>query len=81
MYEDSPYMMKEEVLEEYVKQYINSQASPVVVFNWQGGEPTLAGPAFYEHALYLQKNMLAIRRLRTAFRQTVQCWMNHGAVS
>ena len=28
MYEDSPYMMKEEVLEEFVKQYINSQASP-----------------------------------------------------
>ena len=54
-YEDSPFMMKENVLEEYVKQYISSQASPVIVFNWGGGEPTLAGPAFYEQALYLQK--------------------------
>lgn len=65
-YEDSPFMMKENVLEEYVRQYINSQASPVVVFNWQGGEPTLAGPAFYEHALYLQKKYAGNKKVENS---------------
>jgi uncharacterized protein len=68
MYENSPYMMKEEVLEEYVKQYIGSQASPVVVFNWQGGEPTLAGPAFYEHALYLQKKYAGNKKIENSIQ-------------
>ncbi len=68
MYEDSPYMMKEEVLEEYVKQYINSQASPVVVFNWQGGEPTLAGPAFYDQALYLQKKYAGNKKIENSIQ-------------
>jgi uncharacterized protein len=58
--------MKEEVLEEYEKQYISSQASPVVVFNWQGGEPTLAGPAFYEQALYLQKKYAGHKKIENA---------------
>ena len=68
MYENSPYMMKEEVLEEYVKQYIGSQATPVVVFNWQGGEPTLAGPAFYDHALYLQKKYAGNKKIENAIQ-------------
>jgi uncharacterized protein len=67
-YEDSPFMMKEEVLEEYVKQYIHSQASPVVVFNWQGGEPTLAGPAFYEQALYLQKKYAGNKKIENSIQ-------------
>jgi uncharacterized protein len=68
MYEDSPYMMKEEVLEEYVKQYIRSQASPVVVFSWQGGEPTLAGPAFYEQALYFQKKYAGNKKIENTIQ-------------
>ncbi len=68
MYEDSPYMMKEEVLEELVKQYIDSQASPVVVFNWQGGEPTLAGPAFYEQALYFQKKYAGNKKIENSIQ-------------
>ena len=68
MYEDSPYMMKEEVLEEYVKQYINSQASPVVVFSWQGGEPTLAGPAFYDQALYFQKKHAGNKKIENSIQ-------------
>lgn len=68
MYEDSPYMMKEAVLEEYVKQYIRSQTTPVVVFNWQGGEPTLAGPAFYEQALYFQKKYAGNKRIENTIQ-------------
>lgn len=68
MYEDNPYMMKEEVLEEYVKQYIHSQASPVVVFSWQGGEPTLAGPAFYEQALYFQKKYAGNKKIENTIQ-------------
>ncbi len=68
MYEDSPFMMKEDVLEEHVKQYINSQASPVVVFSWQGGEPTLAGPAFYEQALYYQKKYAGNKKIENTIQ-------------
>jgi uncharacterized protein len=67
-YDNNPYMMKEEVLESYVKQYIQSQASPVVVFSWQGGEPTLAGPAFYEQALYFQKKYAGNKKIENTIQ-------------
>lgn len=35
------FQMNEEILEEYIKQYIDSQLGPEVNFGWQGGEPTL----------------------------------------
>lgn len=49
------FKMTEEILEEYIKQYINSQPGPVVNFGWQGGEPTLRGLDFFEKAISLQK--------------------------
>ena len=37
------WAMSEEVLETYVRQYIEGQDVPQVYFAWQGGEPTLLG--------------------------------------
>ena len=43
-------LMSEELLEEYIKQYIEAQQVDTVTFCWHGGEPTLAKdlPSFIE---------------------------------
>ena len=35
----SGWAMREDVLDSYVRQYIESQRAPVISFAWQGGEP------------------------------------------
>ena len=42
-------------LEQFVRQYIESQTGEQVVFSWQGGEPTLMGLPFYREVVALQK--------------------------
>ncbi|MFW5980657.1 MAG: anaerobic sulfatase maturase [Halanaerobiaceae bacterium] len=47
------FNMSEELLEEYIKQYIDSQPGPRISFGWQGGEPTLRGLDFFKKAVSL----------------------------
>lgn len=47
--------MSDETLEQYIKQYIESQTGDEVIFSWQGGEPTLMGLDFYKRVVALQK--------------------------
>ena len=47
--------MSEELLERFVKDYIEAQTMNEVVFTWHGGEPTLRPLSFYEKAVELQK--------------------------
>lgn len=47
--------MSERVLEEFVKQYIESQTMQEVLFTWHGGEPLLRPLSFYKNALRLQR--------------------------
>ena len=51
------YVMSDEILEAYIKNYIASQPTenPRVVFAWQGGEPTLLGIDFFKKAICLQQ--------------------------
>jgi serine-type anaerobic sulfatase-maturating enzyme len=49
------WRMSDEVLEEYTRQYIQSQPGNEVYFAWQGGEPTLLGVDFFRKAVELQK--------------------------
>ena len=51
----SQWRMSENVLEEYVRQYIIAQEVPEVNFTWQGGEPTLLGLEFFERVVDLQQ--------------------------
>jgi uncharacterized protein len=46
--------MPDEVLERFIKDYIDSVTSDEVVFSWQGGEPTLLGLEFFEKVVALQ---------------------------
>lgn len=53
----SSFKMSDDVLEEYVRQYIENQPSDaqVVDFTWQGGEPTLMGIDFFKQVLSFQE--------------------------
>ena len=48
-------VMSDEMLETYVKQYIESNDVPQVTFCWHGGEPLLLGVDFYRRAMEFQK--------------------------
>lgn len=54
LYPGSRFRMAYALLEDYTEQYIAAQRAPEVTFAWQGGEPTLLGLEFYQHALELQ---------------------------
>lgn len=45
----------DELLEQHIRQYIESQTGQEVVFSWQGGEPTLMGIDFFKRVVQLQK--------------------------
>lgn len=47
--------MSEELLEIYIKQYIEGASQPTVSFCWHGGEPLLAGLPFFRKAMELQR--------------------------
>ena len=47
--------MSNEVLERFVRDYIQCQNGPEIHFAWQGGEPTLAGLDFYRTVVALQR--------------------------
>lgn len=51
------FRMNDEVLENYIRQYIEGQSKNAgeVNFAWQGGEPTLMGLPFFERVVELQK--------------------------
>jgi len=47
--------MHDDVLERFVRDYIQSVTAEEVIFSWQGGEPTLLGVGYFEKAVALQK--------------------------
>ncbi|HEY9897985.1 MAG TPA: anaerobic sulfatase maturase [Pantanalinema sp.] len=58
LYPDSSFRMSDDVLENYIRQVIESQRSPHVTIAWQGGEPTLMGLPFFRRAMELVKKHL-----------------------
>ncbi|HXE53126.1 MAG TPA: anaerobic sulfatase maturase [Tepidisphaeraceae bacterium] len=53
--DERKWKMSDEVLDRYVRQYIEQQDAPEINFAWQGGEPTLLGVEFFRRAVELQK--------------------------
>ncbi len=49
------WQMPDEVLESYIRQYIEAQDVPDISFAWQGGEPTLLGVRFFRRVVELQE--------------------------
>ncbi len=62
------FKMSDEVLETYVRQYIDSQNVPEVSFAWQGGEPTLLGVEFFRKVVALQKKYSNGKRIQNALQ-------------
>lgn len=55
LHQDRHIHMSDDVLENFIRQYIDSQDGEQVVFSWQGGEPTLMGLGFFEKVVKLQQ--------------------------
>ncbi len=47
--------MSDEVLETFIRQYIEDQNYKEIIFSWQGGEPTLLGLDFFKKVVELEK--------------------------
>jgi uncharacterized protein len=65
---DHGWTMSEEVLESYIRQYIQAQAAPTITFAWQGGEPTLLGIDFFRKVVELERKYADGRRIDNAFQ-------------
>lgn len=69
-YLDKPQQpeMDAATLDAFIRQHIAAQPGEVVEFAWQGGEPTLAGLAFYQRAVALQKRYGAGKRIQNTLQ-------------
>ena len=69
LYPDSSFRMTDELLENYIRQYIEAQKAPLATIAWQGGEPTLMGLDFFRKSVkYEQK----FRRPNMIIQNTMQ---------
>lgn len=55
LYDNRQPPMDEAMLERYIRANIEGNASPVISFAWHGGEPLLAGKAFFRKAIELEQ--------------------------
>lgn len=56
--EKSNLRMDNDLLWKYIIQHIEATTEEIVLFSWHGGEPMLAGIAFYRNAVAIQKQYL-----------------------
>ena len=47
--------MTDDLLDEFIRQYLEAQMQPEVLFTWHGGEPLLRPVSFYQKALQMQQ--------------------------
>ncbi|MBP9192503.1 MAG: anaerobic sulfatase maturase [Ignavibacteria bacterium] len=69
LYPGSRFRMADELLEEYIKQMIDSQETNEVYISWQGGEPTLMGIDFFKRSIELEEKY---RKPGTRISHTMQ---------
>ena len=53
--DESRHIMTDELLEQFVRQYIESQTTPDVLFTWHGGETFMRPLSFYRRVVQLQQ--------------------------
>ena len=62
------WAMRDEVLESYIRQFIEAHEAPVINFAWQGGEPTLLGVDYFRRVVELEKRYANGKEIRNAFQ-------------
>ncbi|HOW39843.1 MAG TPA: anaerobic sulfatase-maturation protein [Bacteroidales bacterium] len=62
------FKLPEDLLEKFIKEYIEAQQVPVVTFVWQGGEPTLLGIEYFKKIVEIQKKYSAGKNIENAFQ-------------
>jgi uncharacterized protein len=62
------WAMPDEVLQKYIREYIESQDVPEINFAWQGGEPTLLGVRFFRRVVELQREWAGGKKIVNAFQ-------------
>ena len=56
--------MSDDLLERYIRNYIESQPRPEVLFTWHGGEPLMRGLDFFKKAIKLQQYYSRVKGIR-----------------
>jgi uncharacterized protein len=64
----SKWAMPDDVLESYIRQYIEQQDTDAIHFAWQGGEPTLLGVEYFRKVIALQSKYANGKRIENAFQ-------------
>jgi serine-type anaerobic sulfatase-maturating enzyme len=64
----SPGRISDDLLEEFIRQYITGQEVDEVRFNWHGGEPALLGLDFYTKVVELQRKYAGTKRVANEFQ-------------
>ncbi len=62
------YRLKDDVLETFIREYIQAQDVPVVSFVWQGGEPTMLGVDYFRKAWELQQKYSEGKRIENSLQ-------------
>jgi uncharacterized protein len=62
------YRMPDDLLETYIRSYIESQPTDTVSVAWQGGEPTLLGVPYFERVVEFQQKHANGKRIENAFQ-------------
>jgi uncharacterized protein len=52
---DTSKVISDELLETFIRQFIEAQTMPQVLFTWHGGETLMRPVSFYRRALELQR--------------------------
>jgi uncharacterized protein len=64
----SSWAMPDDVLESYIRQYVEAQDAPTISFAWQGGEPTLLGVDYFRKIVELEKKYSNGKKVENAFQ-------------
>ena len=68
LHNSSSQLMSDEMLELFIREYIQSQTTLEVLFVWHGGEPLLRPISFYERVLELQKRYAGKRKIANSIQ-------------
>ena len=62
------FTMSDELLERFIREYIESQTMPQVLFTWHGGETLMRPLAFYKRVVELQRKYARGRTIENAIQ-------------